>query len=1203
MLGLMLIPGLLPETACAAGGDLNKVDGVYQIEDYADLKAFAKIVNIKSDNDAEAVLMQDIDASEGDWTPIGSFSQEYRGTFNGNGHVITGLSTPEGYDSEYAGLFGYVGSQGKVSSVGLEGGNISGGDYVGGVAGRNEGTVKKCYNTGAVSGNNYVGGVVGSNESLFFARVEDCYNTGAVSGNQYVGGVVGSNYLMCYVQNCYSGGAVSGNQYVCGVIGDNAGRVKNLYYAVYDSYDTAMTAVGGASDSDTVKGLSPDKMTGAGAIGQGGMDFSGSSAWQVKENDAGNNLYYYPHLKGFDPADWPARAHTHKHDGDTIYLAPWGRTDQMPERSGSYYLNVNVVLEDTWTPQGTVNLCLNDHSITYPFAGDNYGNVIWLDADGVALDLYDCGDTTRYYYLDSVGKGHVVASETDDNYANAGDGQKGTFKGGFITGGRPATSGGGVRIYGSGCSFTMNGGTIIGNEAAFGGGVNVSGLGNSFTMNGGAIIGNAAADGGGVEILQGADFTMNGGNIINNIADNHGGGVYLATHTNTDTKKVSFHLSGASVIIGNKAGKSVVADDVWLKDEGRITITGKLRLPDGASTPQIGIMMKNAGVFTNDYSKYNTEEPDNYFKNNEENSDYVVAFTKDKTEARLTTLTIEGVSSLTGDDSLTYGYAAGSAHINVTAEVAPRFEASYQWYSCNAQGEEGAAIDTAKEPTAATAEYMIPAGENTGDHYYFCRVTATRADGKTATADSEVAIVTVNKADPTIDTAPTASAIAYGQSLADSRFSGGLAKAGDTEIPGTFAWTDSAIKPTVSDSGKTEYEVTFTPNDTRNYKTATTKITLTVNKADITPTVSIQGWSYGSEANRPVVDGNTGGGAETFWYREKDALDSPYTQTVPADAGQYTIRADIAETENYSAGSATFDFSITQAQPAIETVPTASAITEGQTLADSILSDGIAKAGDTVVPGTFSWTDSTIKPTVSDSGNTEYEVTFTPADAKNYSTVTFGVTLTINKKEEPVIPPDDVPVDPDIPVVDTVELKTVGNFARKEMKIFFHTDTAVTKYQIQYRMAGETDWQIGWSEGTDSYTFRGLDKSSLCEFRIAGFVALEDGSWVRGEWSDIAYRYMQSVKLKSAKAGKKRIKLTWAKDKKGNGYQIKYYTDKSIHMADADTVTIKGKKKTKCTIRHLKKGQTYYVRIRPIKIKGGIEYIGILKNTKKARIK
>ena len=1027
MLGLMLIPGLLPETACAAGGDLNKVDGVYQIEDYADLKAFAKIVNIKSDNDAEAVLTQDIDASEGDWTPIGSFSQEYRGTFNGNGHVITGLSTPEGYDSEYAGLFGYVGSQGKVSSVGLEGGNISGGDYVGGVAGRNEGTVKKCYNTGAVSGNNYVGGVVGSNESLFFARVEDCYNTGAVSGNQYVGGVVGSNYLMCYVLNCYSGGAVSGNQYVCGVIGDNAGRVKNLYYAVYDSYDTAMTAVGGASDSDIVKGLSPDKMTGAGAIGQGGMDFSESSAWQVKENDAGNNLYYYPHLKGFDPADWPARAHTHKHDGDTIYLAPWGRTDQMPERSGSYYLNGNVVLEDTWTPQGTVNLCLNDHGITYSFTGDNYGNVIWLDADGVALDLYDCGDTTRYYYLDSVGKGHVVASETDDNYANAGDGQKGTFKGGFITGGRPATSGGGVRIVGSGCSFTMNGGTIIGNEAAFGGGVNVSGLGNSFTMNGGAIIGNAAADGGGVEILQGADFTMNGGNIINNIADNHGGGVYLATHTNTDTKKVSFHLSGASVIIGNKAGKSVVADDVWLKDEGRITITGKLQLPDGASTPQIGILMKVAGVFTNDYSKYNTEKPDNYFKSNDENSGYLVAFTEDKTEARLMdSVMIEGVSSLTGDDSLTYGYAADSAHINVTAEVAPRFEASYQWYSCNAQGEEGAAIDTAKEPTAATEEYMIPAGKDTGDYYYYCVVTATRDDnGLAKPATSDVAKVTINKAKITI-----------------------------------------TADPKSSESGQDPEELTYT-------------------------------------LSGAYVEGDDLG----------IVLSTDADLTTP---GTYPITVSWNENPNYEA---------------------------------------------TLVNG-------------------EYQVT---------------------EKVDPIIPPDDTPVDPDVPVVNTAKISTKGNFTKKLMQIRFPGHEAVTNYRIQYRMAGKKAWKSGWSEGTNTYVIRGMKKSSLCEFRIAGYVKQADGTWVRGGWSKVSYRYMSAVPLKTAKAGPKCINVTWKKDRKASGYQIQISLKKS--MAGAKTITVMGKSKTKYKIKGLKSGKKYYVKVRPIKKKSGKKYLGVLTKSKAARVK
>ena len=56
-------------------------------------------------------------------------------------------------------------------------------------------------------------------------------------------------------------------------------------------------------------------------------------------------------------------------------------------------------------------------------------------------------------------------------------------------------------------------------------------------------------------------------------------------------------------------------------------------------------------------------------------------------------------------------------------------------------------------------------------------------------------------------------------------------------------------------------------------------------------------------------------------------------------------------------------------------------------------------------------------------------------------------------------------------------------------------------------------------------------------------------------------------------------------------------------MADADTISVKGKKKTKCTIKPLQKGQTYYVRIRPTKVRNGIEYIGNLKNTKKAKVK
>lgn len=78
-------------------------------------------------------------------------------------------------------------------------GNVSGGgNYVGGVAGLNHGTVTGCHATGDVSGPYYVGGVAGYN----YGTVTGCYATGNVSGNDSVGGVVGRNYSGT-VTGCY----------------------------------------------------------------------------------------------------------------------------------------------------------------------------------------------------------------------------------------------------------------------------------------------------------------------------------------------------------------------------------------------------------------------------------------------------------------------------------------------------------------------------------------------------------------------------------------------------------------------------------------------------------------------------------------------------------------------------------------------------------------------------------------------------------------------------------------------------------------------------------------------------------------------------------------------------------------------------------------------------------------------------------------
>ena len=98
--------------------------------------------------------------------------------------------------------------------------------------------------------------------------------------------------------------------------------------------------------------------------------------------------------------------------------------------------------------------------------------------------------------------------------------------------------------------------------------------------------------------------------------------------------------------------------------------------------------------------------------------------------------------------------------------------------------------------------------------------------------------VKVTKATPVIAEKPTASVLTYGQTLSDSTLTGGKATyktADGTEVAGTFVWKNGTTKPAVGDSGKTEYDVTFTPSDTANYNAVDTKITITVNKAAQAP--------------------------------------------------------------------------------------------------------------------------------------------------------------------------------------------------------------------------------------------------------------------------------------------------------------------------------------------------------------------------------
>ena len=215
-----------------AGGS-GTAEDPYLIANGAQLKLFAATVarNTAACGKLTAdILLNDIsdwetwdESTEGlnTWTPIGSGSQPFTGTLDGDGHSVSGIYI--NITADYQGLVGFLDNGGTLQNLGVKASYIKGGYYVGGLCGWNTGNVTNCYNIGSVEGNEIVGGVCGHNSG----PVTNCYNTGSVTGNDYVGGLCGQNYAT--VTNCYNSGSVEGNYSVGGVCGYSWGNVTNCY--------------------------------------------------------------------------------------------------------------------------------------------------------------------------------------------------------------------------------------------------------------------------------------------------------------------------------------------------------------------------------------------------------------------------------------------------------------------------------------------------------------------------------------------------------------------------------------------------------------------------------------------------------------------------------------------------------------------------------------------------------------------------------------------------------------------------------------------------------------------------------------------------------------------------------------------------------------------------------------------------------------
>ena len=125
--------------------------------------------------------------------------------------------------------------------------------------------------------------------------------------------------------------------------------------------------------------------------------------------------------------------------------------------------------------------------------------------------------------------------------------------------------------------------------------------------------------------------------------------------------------------------------------------------------------------------------------------------------------------------------------------------------------------------------------------------------------------------------------------------------------------------------------------------------TFTITKAAIKPSVSLEDWTYGETAKNPSVSGNTGNGTVTYSYAAKGTND--FYDTVPTNAGSYTVKATIAESANYQGGEATADFAITKAKVTAPPIAAKTYNGENQTadVAESDLYTVTSNAGGTTV--------------------------------------------------------------------------------------------------------------------------------------------------------------------------------------------------------------------------------------------------------------
>ena len=962
--------------------DDNSKDDVYEIGNAGQLFWFAGLVNgtldgVEQNTSANAILTANITANENlldslqydaegnvsngsdfiSWTPIADCMEDhttqYSGTFDGNNKTVSGLYFNNG-NSIRIGLFGSSEADGNIKNVGVVDSYFKGKDFVGGVCGRNDGTITNCYNAGnltAIDSSAAIGGICGYNGGT----IANCYNTGTVTATgsiASVGGVCGCS--IAPISNCYNIGTVtatSSGADISGICGYYFGPVTNCYYL---------------ADTEDENGGKT-----AAQFASGEIAYLLSQGCSTGEGDA-----------------------TVTYDGSI-----WGQTigiDTYPLLHGEkVYKNITYLGCNDLSDVVSVAYS-NEDKTTY---GDHdYVDGVCRYCDEEALASVTSGEIITYYpslqdaidYAENIPDSVVaVIADTDNSnfYVNNPDSDFTIDINGNNVGSIVANNGK-ISIIDSKTNGEIWGGLTVNSDS-------IVTLGDVKILYLTKVYGQLILNGGDLAYVylyeNNAKVFFNNSDIkINNCIywhDEYFEGVIINAEPHNIIPIIPnwSRLEANTPLVG--AGDNITLDVEWFDiSSGIVELDMTSRIEDNKLI---------IGALINDKVKTEFDEGETFTYSGAElkptvrvyinrgvqadeqlieNTDYTVTYS-DNINAGTATATITGIGAYSGSKNVTFT-------IEPKKIDSPTFDGLKSEYTYTGQKVEPKFALMDGDTVIPSSEYEVSYSDNT--EVGTATVTIKDASGGNYEVNCKAEFNIVKIDTVIINELPVADAVNYdpNKTLGAINISGGnVLDPSGKNVPGSWSWADTSVVPTVDNSG---YDVVFTPDDQEHYNSVRGTIQLNVSKVyvEVVELPAASGITYGDDLAKAVISG----GRVSFdgidqveipgTFAWKDDSIKPFVSD--SDKTLYTVVFTPADSVNYNTAEIEITVNVSKAA-----------------MPNLLLSvDNTHKTvGSIALPGDWTWLDADTETAIKAGGSVVATAVYVGDDKENYDSTELKVTI------------------------------------------------------------------------------------------------------------------------------------------------------------------------------------------------------------------